>query len=183
MNNQIKGQPLAEDVGRAILAACKETNEDPFGIVGGRYSARARHYALHALLHVFPDLGRHSACRLVGVKKSSAVPSFWMASWDIVRAPPGKTWWDAAVYARVIQGTRAADREKVSRPIAVRKQKKTRSFRLVDAPTTYRGRHRPLIAETNVTAELMGDPAPGRSALDARLFSFTGAPELLPVAR
>lgn len=103
--------PTADHVARAIVAACKETGDDPIrtiqGGLGGtsRPINRARHYAMHALLHVFQDLPRHTAARIVG---SGSPVKFWNTSWHQIAKPRGgglghvAGWFDDEAYARVI---------------------------------------------------------------------------------
>lgn len=60
--------PTADDVAVAIVAACRQTGEDPVSCAEGIYTVRrARHYAMHALARVFPEAMRRSLARCVGV--------------------------------------------------------------------------------------------------------------------
>src|SRR4051794_4351119 len=66
--------PNSDQVAWAIVAACRETGDDPIDTATGVADAkhghskaiRARHYALHALLTVFPDMRKSLAAALVG---------------------------------------------------------------------------------------------------------------------
>lgn len=114
--------PTADDVARAIVAACKETGDDPIrtaegGLGTSRATNRARHYAMHALLHVFQGLGREMAARLVGCPGSPR--QFWSASWhQIVKPRVGglghaANWFDDDAYARVIAAIEGVMRDDV----------------------------------------------------------------------
>lgn len=110
--------PTADDVAAAIVAACRETGDDPVrtaerGLGAAGPANRARHYALHALLHVFPKADRINLCLCVGCPGKPK--QFWNASWNqIVRLRfPGSTvhmagWWSDEVYDRVIRAVEAA---------------------------------------------------------------------------
>jgi hypothetical protein len=99
--------PTADQVACAIVAAARETGEDPIACARGLGELRCRHYALHALCHVFGDPAlRTPIARMVG---SPSKPSaFYRASvWYVLgEGPQGakvkKPWWDAAVLGRVI---------------------------------------------------------------------------------
>lgn len=105
--------PDADAVAWAIVAACKETGEDPLYVAGGNGNdfgpdaIRARNYAAHALIHAFPDIPRTSIGRLVGASSRSTF--FYRNSrWFILgidRSVGAKRaeWWDDAVYDRVIR--------------------------------------------------------------------------------
>jgi hypothetical protein len=108
--------PSSDDVARAIIAACRETGDDPARTVTGEAlpgqpTNRARHYAMHALLHVFPDLERHAAARLVGCPGKPA--AFWNASYHQVIKPRAGAaghvagWFNDRVYERVIAAVEA----------------------------------------------------------------------------
>ena len=110
-------QPTADDVAVAIVASCRETGDDPMstasgGLGIGRATNRARHYALHALIHVFPVANRYRVCRWVGCPGKEA--AFWNASWHQVVRPRASgmghmaNWWDEEAYDRVIRAIEAA---------------------------------------------------------------------------
>lgn len=150
--------PTADDVARAIVAACRETGDDPIraasGLVGGAHGTtiRARHYALHALLHTFPKLPRGIAAKLVGAPGNPV--TFYHNSWHQVVRPRASAsghmalWWNDAAYARVID--------------AICGPKK---FRLAEHLTT---RRQARSDAADVTASIMGDPPRNRSALSQR---------------
>jgi hypothetical protein len=151
--------PTAEDIARAIVASCRETGEDAVraasGFVGdiNGPSIHARHYAMHALLHVFPDLPRLAAARVVGCPGKPA--SFYNNSWNQVVRPRSDgtghmaKWWDEYAFARVIAAI-----ERAPEP--------SKKFRIADSLET---RRKPSAHVDDHTAALMGDPPPGRSAL------------------
>lgn len=56
----------AEHVTAAIVRACKATGENVADVVSKERGQRARHYAMHALLHVFQDMTQQDAAALVG---------------------------------------------------------------------------------------------------------------------
>lgn len=96
----------ADHVARAIVAACRETAEDPVVVASGQPGAfRSRHYAMWALLHVFQDMKPTVAAALVGApykpgafyynSRASALPS--------AGRPGGGNWWNAGTYQRVIE--------------------------------------------------------------------------------
>jgi hypothetical protein len=66
----------------------------------------ARHYALHALVHVFPKTGRLKLCGWVGCPGKPA--SFWTVSWNLVNGKRRAPWFDDAAYDRVIRAIEAA---------------------------------------------------------------------------
>lgn len=70
--------PSADDVARAIVAACRETGEDPVSLVEGDVNLHARHYAFHALLHVFPSEPLKGLARMLGDRRPV---SFWNRSY------------------------------------------------------------------------------------------------------
>jgi hypothetical protein len=104
--------PTADDVARAIVAAAHETGEDPIECAERKMGMRCRHYAMHALAHVFPDMKRQSLGSVVGCPGKGA--RFWSNSMMHVVAPapglrPGQgyrphvaKWWDDEAFGRVI---------------------------------------------------------------------------------
>lgn len=95
----------AEDAARAIVQACRETGENPIraasGLVKDRHgpTIRARHYAMHALLHCFQGLSRLEAARMVGCPGKASY--FYSNSLKMVVNKPA-AWWDGAAFERVI---------------------------------------------------------------------------------
>lgn len=113
MMNEI---PTADDVAIAIVTACRETGEDPIETIQRRMGVKARHYALHALLHVFPKLSRVSAASMVGCPGKPG--AFLTNSWNqVVRPyrnganPHMAKWFDDKAYDRVIRAIEAGRSE------------------------------------------------------------------------
>jgi hypothetical protein len=103
--------PTADDVAVAIIAACRETKEDPIEVATRAPARRARHYAAHALANQFPDVLRERIADMVGCPGKGIY--FWRNSCGQVANPNGLgrytvKWWDAAVYRRVIEAIKAA---------------------------------------------------------------------------
>ena len=94
----------ADNVARAIVAACRETGEDPVAAASGvEGTFRSRHYAMWALLFVFPGkLTGPQAARLVGC---SGKPEHFHGNSRSqalkgVR-PGGGKWWNVRTFERV----------------------------------------------------------------------------------
>jgi len=115
--------PTADDVAIAIVAACRETGGDPIAVataglgVGDAGTRMARHYALHALVHIFPNAAPMRLCKLVGCPGS--VKSFWSNSYYQVVKGKGSGWWKTAIYDRVI---RAIEGDRTRRAVAPKVQ-------------------------------------------------------------
>lgn len=122
--------PTADDVAVAVVAACQETGDDPIsthqgGLGVGRATNRARHYALHALVHVFPHANRLRLCEWVGCPGKPG--PFWNSSLHQVVKPryPGSAtrmanWFDDAAYDRVIRAVEADRTRRAVAPAAER---------------------------------------------------------------
>lgn len=123
--------PTADDVARAIVAACRETGDDPIKTADGtaltamrnkQKTNQARHYALHALVYVFPDLDRADAARMVGAPGHPKL--YWNASWHQVAKPRASGighmagWFDDGIFGRVIQAIGKEPPAVRERPIA-----------------------------------------------------------------
>ena len=118
--------PTADDIAVAICAACRETGENPIECASGALSNRGRHYALHALLHVFPKADKIKLCVWVGCPGKPK--AFWNASWHQVIKPRSSglghmaMWWEDDSYDRVIRAVEAnKTRRAVSPPIEGRR--------------------------------------------------------------
>lgn len=98
--------PTSDDIAVALYAACKETGE-PIGAFGpnGHGATQARHYALHALIHVFPRASKFKLCQLVGCPGKPQ--SFWSISWNMVNGRKRVSWFKDASYDRVIRAIEA----------------------------------------------------------------------------
>ncbi len=103
--------PTADQVARAIVAAARETGEDPEACIIGAPGLRCRHYAMHALSRAFPAVkhNKHIWAKLTGA--SSNPKYFWANSvsqkFNMAAGGPraGKRaakWWDEAAFERVI---------------------------------------------------------------------------------
>lgn len=93
----------ADHIARAIVAACRETGENPLDTIeSGRAMVRARHYAMHALAHCFPLADRRGLARMVGCTGSPG--TVWSMSLRVIRGANGKSahWWDEHAYCRVV---------------------------------------------------------------------------------
>lgn len=168
--------PTADDVARAIVAAARETGEDPIGCIRGEMGQRCRHYAMHALVHVFGDMPRDTAAQLVGCPGKPRY--FWNNSWGQVVKPnwngrPKANWWDAAALSRVIKAIEPpADLEQGNLRLPCNMQRAVdmakAAFPASLDKLNVRRRVVPAHDCDNVTSDLMGDPPPGRSALANR---------------
>ncbi len=104
--------PTADDIAIAIVAACRETGEDPVACVSKSYNIRARHYALWALVSFFhPETQdeKDQLARLVGAPGKPH--QFWGNSAQVYRPGcrlRGRAWWDAAQFSRVVNTLRDA---------------------------------------------------------------------------
>lgn len=177
--------PTADEVARAIVAACKETEEDPFRCATAIAGSRARHYALHALAFFYPPQGREDKELLARVVGCPGKPlMFWSNSNTqvfrpcVIKAYGGQVthtyphwarWFDDEAFARVKAAIRPTSRERVVcstplKPAAIEAEfpKATLSER-VNTPLTMR--RKPARCFDDVTATLMGDPPLERSAL------------------
>lgn len=111
--------PTADHVALAVIAACRETGEDPLSIAT-EPTLRARHYAMHALLSSFDDLTRSAAARMVGAPGNPAV--FWTASWNQVVKTRASgdghmaRWFDDDAFGRVIDAIPVPPKKKPEPP-------------------------------------------------------------------
>jgi hypothetical protein len=109
-----KSVPSADEVAWAIVQAGREFGYSNRHIVAiaQRENGRcnARHYALHALLAVFPDANRGVCARLVGCR--SDPEKFYDNSYyrfaRIVNGRRAAPWWDEDEFARVVGAVQAA---------------------------------------------------------------------------
>lgn len=98
--------PTADEAARAIVAAAIETNENPLD-VASEPRLRCRHYAMHALVKVFPSASKTSCARMVGAPGKRA-DKFWENSVQNVAKPiMGSSrrkaeWWNEAAFERVV---------------------------------------------------------------------------------
>jgi hypothetical protein len=119
--------PTADQVATAIVAACRETGEDPIEVMDGVHGLRARHYAAHALAKFWPPIvgekeSRALLGRLVGVKAPESRQWTWFTtSLNQVFKPYENTyrgikfahwarWFDDDAFARIVAALEAAMR-------------------------------------------------------------------------
>lgn len=107
--------PSADQIACAIIAACRETGEDPFVVTGERRpQSRARHYAFQALKVVFPLAIRERLafmCGCSGNPKYYAVNSSNGMQRFVAGPHKGERihrFWDEDVFARVIAAVKGA---------------------------------------------------------------------------
>jgi hypothetical protein len=117
--------PTADQVATAIVAACRETGEDPIEVMDGVHGLRARHYAAHALAKFWPPVvgekeSRALLGRLVGVKAPESRQWTWFTtSLNQVFKPYENThrgikfahwarWFDDEAFARIVAALEAA---------------------------------------------------------------------------
>lgn len=105
-----------DTIARAIVAAARETGENPESFVDRSPDARFRHYAFHALVAAFPEV---NTARLADVMGAPGKPSYFMRSslwWVLGQNPqrkPGAGWWDEGVFSRVCQTIKPRERAEV----------------------------------------------------------------------
>lgn len=122
--------PTADDIAAAVVATCRETDEHATTLYVGECfpQSRARHYAMHALLHCFRDFPGARALFAKLLNAPGKASYFHRSStWHVLGQGPGKKaraeWWSDDAYARVIEaiGVREAEATKVpSAPPPVR---------------------------------------------------------------
>lgn len=111
----------ADQVAAVIVAACRETGEDPVACATGKNgglpgmtakTCRARHYALQAIRDVMTDLDPNIAARLVGAPCDPGtfvrVSTFQVAKPIVGTSRRKALWWREEQFARVVAACRAA---------------------------------------------------------------------------
>lgn len=105
-----KFPPTADHVAMAVVAACRETGEDPFAVMQRVTQLRARHYALHALREVC-DIEGARAADLVGCP---AKPHYFFANsrsqvfyWNSIKGHRAAKWWREDAFERIVSAIRA----------------------------------------------------------------------------
>jgi hypothetical protein len=190
--------PTADAVAVAVVTACKHTNESPEAVVQGSWGSRARHYAAQALVKVYQNTPAPSIARMVGAGSSAnsfMISSMRVISYrkwfkadifnDVLRAVSRVTGREVKYRCRIGEGYKGenhvtidtpADQEAqdiqdavavVAAEIAASPPSPRESFRLLEEIVT-RKPVVPFARCKDFTAEVMGDPRPGRSALDQR---------------
>lgn len=139
--------PSADDVAIAIVAACRETGDDPVCVAEGIWShMKARHYAMHALIHVFPKASREKIAGYVGGHRPK---QFLANSYTAILGTSGKRqrarWWNDEAYDRVIRAieadrTRRAVTPTTETPDLEPEQVEIKPGDLIDHPTYGAGR-------------------------------------------
>jgi hypothetical protein len=117
--------PSANQVAWAIVAACRETGEDPLVVAEQRKpQSRARHYAFQSLKVVFPDV---KVPRLAFLCGCAGHPVYYASesAKGMHRHVGGKRkgerrlrFWDEGVFARVIAAVKLADADEPLAPKA-----------------------------------------------------------------
>jgi hypothetical protein len=162
--------PTADHIAIAIVAACKETGADPEHVAMGANTAgrksnhsipRARAYAAIALRAVFEGAAAPMIARAVGYNKAATGA---LAQIDFQFRQGLMRWWDDAAFMRVVAALEAMVGQ-VEKDAVVFKGTAVCREPVVKAYPILRAK-RPLGAR--VTEEVLRDPAPGRSALEAR---------------
>jgi hypothetical protein len=95
--------PSADQIAAAIVAGCRETGEDPVLFIEGHPDYRARHYAHHALVHLFPNAPRGSIARCVGGGRYFHRSSLWYVLGHGPHRSEPAAWWADAALGRVIE--------------------------------------------------------------------------------
>ncbi len=141
--------PTADQVAIAVVEACRSAGGSPLKCVEASVGnmPRARYIAMHALVAAFPDCRIPAICRMVGFR--GKFDETLMRAYEnsktgidagIIR------WWRPEVAARIA---------------SVLKDELPPKFWMVDQVSTRRP-----VRPSAPAVGLMGDPPPGRSALD-----------------
>lgn len=102
--------PTAEHYAHALVTAARHTGERAASFVDQDPDSKFRHYALHALLAVFPKADRTQVAAALGAPGRSAY--FYRTSlWHVLGDGPHRKgpieWWDADVLAKTIKAVQA----------------------------------------------------------------------------
>lgn len=126
-NQTVQDYPSADDVGRTIMAACRETGDDPVKVVTeewlwfeykgkqhwhddpyknkGRKHFPARHYAYHALVLEFPQTPKDILAHCVGVRRKETsfigTARYQILDGDHYDRRPKTNWFDFEALERV----------------------------------------------------------------------------------
>lgn len=158
-------------IARAIVSAAQQTGADPEqialgvtniggGAEGDFSTAHARAYAALALYETYPNADRLTIARAVGAKSSAYIGQIISQ-----RGKGGLKWWCTLSFARVVEDVQTAAR--FSHITDEPRVPDVHRVREADAPPINMRKRVSANCESR-TAELMGDPPPGRSALDQR---------------
>lgn len=138
----------ADEIARAVVTAARLTGYDPIKAVAGGGDVRARWFAIAALLSVFPDADCRAIGRGCGILDA-------MVLGDLPRSirvrRRNRRWWDQSIVDQTTLALKAHRPEELP-PFPFRKPCAKRVPR----------------ANVDITAAMMGDPTPSRSALAAK---------------
>lgn len=176
--------PSAEAIATAIVVACRATKEDPLACANGVHCIRGRYYAFAGLLLAFPDTAHFRLARYVGSRSSASFRA------NVETARSRSHWWDASIEAAVIAALGGPRQRlpKIVAPAVERKEPPQPRVRVHTEPRPsdppvppapkFVPRADPRIQAVARGARVidrryagtvnMGEPAPGRSALDQR---------------
>jgi hypothetical protein len=146
----------------AIATAAALMGERAADVAGGKHGSRARWHAIAALFEAFPDATASRVAMLCGVAPSTATS----ARGTLRRRIRGVAdWWREADFEATLEAVRrgASGEWRVANGAA---SPPTADCPLPTAPPSPLRNWRDAAIST--TAALMGDPPPGRSALDRR---------------
>ena len=165
----------SDDFAVAIVAAARLQGEDPEAIAKGKPNSRARWYALAALLETFGGNDPRALALGVGIFSKNAIER---AKGRVRDFRSGKyVWWDDRRVSIIVQ---ALDDGRVpldlprflpatpAEPVISVPPARPISSVLRDEGTLPFGRPVSGRRRANITAAIMGDPEPGRSALAQR---------------
>lgn len=151
--------PTAEHVARAIVAAASLTGDDPVAVASGAPAVRARHYAAAALYKLFPQVLTRLIAQYVGMLNGSSQSSE-RSSIEFLRRKAA--WWDESI----VTAARTAVLETPGPTSAAAKPHSLIDAAAQRAPVQKARR----LAEPEQPRGVvpMGEPEPGRSALDQK---------------
>lgn len=113
--------PTADQVARAIIAACRETGEPfPVETLGGNHQERWRHYAVHALHARFPSCAPSALGRMIGADSFVKPGYFYRSSlWHVLGQTPHARrgpvpWWSDEALDRVMRAIPPSEPPKIA---------------------------------------------------------------------
>jgi len=145
--------PSADEVARAIVVACRMCGEDPIQLAEGRKGLRSRYYVFGAIREAYPDLPPKGVGLMLGLTPAASrqFPSNYYLQFI------GRKYFDQWLLDRV--------RAELSPPTGPMPAAPVLTIRPSLTSASGRRYIPPAIA-SDKTGALMGDPPPGRSALD-----------------
>lgn len=146
--------PTADQVARAIIAACRETGEPvPVETLGGNHQERWRHYVVHALHARFPSCAPSALGRMIGADSFVKPGYFYRSSlWHVLGQTPHARrgpvpWWSDEALDRVMRAIPPSEPPKIAiMPViaAAAEQNAVARFaafrRSMDGPAASKGR-------------------------------------------